>query len=305
MRLDPRRLLTFREVAKQQSFSRAAEELSLTQSAVSQQIAALEGQIGLSLMRRGRGGVQLTAAGEQLLQHASALADRVELAGTQLGELAANAHRQLHVGAFPSALATLVPAAVAQLTRRARDLEVQLREGRLVELANDVRSGDLHAAVCFQDAAAPLRQHDGTRRHELFEEPMVLAIPPRHRLARRRSLALEELADEAWTAASPDGLIVRACREAGFEPNIAIQTSDPLAISALIRAGLAVTLTPQLLAAHLPGLRIVAVSGEAPRRAVYGLLPDSGARALDLEFLDQIDMAAAEQHRSIRASART
>jgi DNA-binding transcriptional LysR family regulator len=304
MQLDPRRLLTFREVARQQSFSRAAEELSLTQSAVSQQIAALEGQIGLSLMRRGRGGVRLTAAGEHLLEHASALADRVELAQTQLGELAANAHRQLRVGAFPSALANLVPAAVAQLTRRGRGLEVQLREGRLVELAGDVRRGDLHAAVCFQDAAAPPRQHDGTRRHELFEEPMVLAIPPRHRLARRRSLALEELADEAWTAASPDGLIVRACREAGFEPRIAIQTSDPLAISAVVRAGLAVTLTPQLLAGQLSGVRIVAVSGPAPRRAVYGLLPDSGARALDLEFLRQIDMAAGDLHGSPKRAQR-
>jgi DNA-binding transcriptional LysR family regulator len=304
MQLDPRRLLTFREVARQQSFSRAAEELSLTQSAVSQQIAALEGQIGLSLMRRGRGGVRLTSAGEHLLQHASALADRVELARTQLGELAADAHRQLRVGAFPSALATLVPAAVAQLTRRARDLEVQLREDRLVELANDVRGGHLHAAVCFQDASAPPRQHDGTRRHELFEEPMVIAIPPCHRLARRRSLALEELADEAWTAASPDGLIVRACREAGFEPRIAIQSSDPLAISAVVRAGLAVTLTPQLLAAQLSGVRIVAVSGAAPRRAVYGLLPDSGARALDLEFLHQIDMAATELRRSPKRAQR-
>ena len=303
MQLDPRRLLTFREVARQQSFSRAAEELSLTQSAVSQQIAALEGQIGLSLMRRGRGGVRLTAAGEHLLEHASALADRVELAQTQLGELAANAHRQLRVGAFPSALANLVPAAVAQLTRRGRGLEVQLREGRLVELAGAVRRGDLHATVCFQDAAAPPRQHDGTRRHELFEEPMVLAIPPRHRLARRRSLALEELADEAWTAASPDGLIVRACREAGFEPRIAIQTSDPLAISAVVRAGLAVTLTPQLLAGQLSGVRIVAVSGPAPRRAVYGLLPDSGARALDLEFLRQIDVAAGDLHGSPKLDA--
>src|SRR5919106_3141002 len=103
MQPDPRRMLTFREVARRQSFSRAAEELSLTQSAVSQQIAALEQQLGVSLMQRDRGGVRLTPAGERLLEHAAALADRVELAGIQLAELAAEEHQKLRVGAFPSA----------------------------------------------------------------------------------------------------------------------------------------------------------------------------------------------------------
>ena len=162
-------MLTFREVARRQSFSRAAEELSLTQSAVSQQIAALEQQLGVSLMQRDRGGVRLTPAGERLLEHAAALADRVELAGIQLAELAAEEHQKLRVGAFPSALATLVPAAVARLASRMPQLDVRLREVRLAELPDGVRSGELHAAVCFQDAAAPRREHEGTRRHELFE----------------------------------------------------------------------------------------------------------------------------------------
>src|SRR5215211_3063777 len=97
--LDPRRLLTFREVARQRSFSRAAQELSLTQSAVSQQIAGLERQAGLRLMHRDRAGVRLTAAGEILLEHASALADRVDLAGAQLAEVALEEQRQLRIGA--------------------------------------------------------------------------------------------------------------------------------------------------------------------------------------------------------------
>jgi DNA-binding transcriptional LysR family regulator len=288
MQLDPRRLLTFREVARRRSFSRAAEALSLTQPAVSQQIAALERQLGLSLMRRGRGGVRLTPAGERLLEHAAALADRVELAGVQLAELAAEERRKLRIGAFPSALATLVPAAVARLAGRIPQLDVRLREGPLAELADGVRSGQLHAAVCFQDVTQPRRQHEGTRRHELFEEPMVLALPPRHRLARRQSLSLDDLRGEPWTAPSRHGLVARACREAGFEPRITIETSDPLAIGAVVRAGLAVTLTPQLLAGQLPGVHILAVDGAPPRRAVYALLPDRGARALDFQLLAEL-----------------
>jgi DNA-binding transcriptional LysR family regulator len=300
MRIDPRRLLTFREAARQRSFSRAAEELSLTQSAVSQRIAALERQVGVQLMRRGRGGVQLTPAGEQLLEHASAVAERLELAGAQLGELADRSRRELRVGAFPSALATILPAAVARLVAREPELEVRLREDRLDELATGVRTGDLHAAVCFQDAAAPRREHAGTRRHELVEEPMVLALPPRHRLARRRAVRLADLAGDAWAAPSRDGIIARACRAAGFEPRMTIMTSDPLAIRAVVHAGLAVTMAPQL-TAHLPGVRIAAIDGSPPRRSLYALLPETGAREVDHSLLEELEAAASEPVRPLQS----
>lgn len=275
-------------MAEQRSFSRAAEALSLTQSAVSQQIAALEHQAGVRLLHRGRGGVRVTAAGQQLLEHASALADRVELATVQLAELSEADRRELRVGAFPSALATILPAAVARLVSRQSDLDVRLSEGRHDELAGGVRDGSLHAALCFQDASAARREHAGTRRHDLFEEPMVLALPPRHRLTRRRGVELADLAGEPWVAPSRDGLIARACRAAGFEPRITIVTSDPLAIRSVVRAGLAVTLAPQLLAGQLDGLGVKTVE-RPPHRAIYALLPASGARPLDRALLDELD----------------
>jgi DNA-binding transcriptional LysR family regulator len=195
------------------------------------------------------------------------------------------------VGAFPSALATIVPDAAAALVARMPDLEIQLTEGRLDELVKGVRDGELHVAVCFQDAAAPRREHPGTRRHDLANEPMVLALPPKHRLARRKQITLTELAGDAWTAPSRDGLIVRACRAAGFEPSLTIITGDPLAIRAVVRAGLAVTMTPRLLAAQLHGVRILTVDGHAPRRDLYALLPDAGARATEQAFLDELKQA--------------
>src|SRR5919201_5176474 len=98
--IDPRRLLIFREVAEQRSFSRAAVVLSLTQPAVSQQIRALEVQLGERLIERGRPGFALTAAGELLAAHADAVFERLELAERQLGEASAGARRLLRVGAF-------------------------------------------------------------------------------------------------------------------------------------------------------------------------------------------------------------
>src|SRR3954452_17848174 len=103
--LDSRRMLTFREVARQRSFSRAAESLSLTQPAVSQQIRALEVQLGAALIERQRGRFELTSAGDLLLGHAEALYERLQLAATQLDESTEDAQRQLRLAAFPTALA--------------------------------------------------------------------------------------------------------------------------------------------------------------------------------------------------------
>src|SRR3954471_20830258 len=139
MELDPRRLLTFQEVGRRRSFSRAAEELSLTQSAVSQQVAALERQLGLQLLHRGRGGVRPTEAGEALLAHAQALADRLDLAAAQLAELAGAERARLRVGSYPSALATVVPAGVARLLERRPGVELQLAERRQEDLPSGVR----------------------------------------------------------------------------------------------------------------------------------------------------------------------
>src|SRR5215210_1116223 len=162
--IDPRRVLTFREVARLGSFSRAAEALALTQPAVSQQVAALERQAGARLLERGPGGLSLTPAGELLLEHADVVADRLELASGQLEELAADAGRRLRIGAFPSAFATRVPQALGRLTLERPEVKADVVEGTSDELVEGVRSGALHVAVCFQDAAAPPREHEGTRR---------------------------------------------------------------------------------------------------------------------------------------------
>src|SRR5689334_19721470 len=121
--MDPRRVLTFRAVARERSFSNAARELALTQPAVSQQVAALEKEIGAKLLAREPGGLQLTPAGTTLLEHADAIAERLALADTQLAELAHAERVRLRVGAFPSALATLVPRAVAALREEEPEAE--------------------------------------------------------------------------------------------------------------------------------------------------------------------------------------
>jgi DNA-binding transcriptional LysR family regulator len=281
--LDPRRLLTFRTVARAGSFSAAARELALTQPAVSQQVAALERELGGRLLNRGAGGLTLTDAGAVALEHAEAVAERLALADTQLAELGDDAG-PLRVGAFPSALATLVPQAIERLVPR----RVEAIEGTVPDLAAGVANGRMHVALCFQDADAPPREHPGLRRHDLFVEPFVPVVGPDHRLARRRSIRLRELATDPWTAPSATGILRNACVAAGFEPDLRFLTSDVLAIRAIVAANLAVTLTPRLIAGHLPGVRMLELREDSPRRALYALTPRTGTTAPARAFLDAV-----------------
>jgi DNA-binding transcriptional LysR family regulator len=286
--MDPRRLLTFREVAHQGSFSRAGEALSLTQPAVSQQVSALERQLGVRLLDRGPGGPTPTEAGALLLAHADAVADRLAQAGSQVAELAASERETLRVGAFPSALASVVPRAIKRLRELRPEIQVEAVEASGEELGAMVAAGTLHIAMCFQDAAQPPRRPDGTERHELGRESMLAVLATDHPLAGRETLAIAELADEMWTAPSRDHLVYRACVEAGFEPRIVFVTRDVLAARGIVASGLAVTLMPELLAAGLPGVAMVPLDGPQPYRSLYALTPAAGVRPAALAFLEAL-----------------
>jgi DNA-binding transcriptional LysR family regulator len=283
--LEPRRLLTFREVANRGSFSRAAEALALTQPAVSQQVAALERQLGVRLLDRGPGGPAPTEAGALLLAHADAIAERLAQADAQLADLVGAERAALRIGAFPSALGSIVPAAIAQLHEQRPEVRVEAVEGSAHDNGAAVAAGELHIAVCFQDVAAPRHAPDGTERHELGEESMLALLPADHPLAGRPGIELSALAEETWTAPSRDHLVYRACVAAGFEPRIAYVCRDPLAIGEIVRDGLAVALAPELLAGRLAGVAMVPLEAGVPRRALYALTAASGVRPPAREFL--------------------
>jgi DNA-binding transcriptional LysR family regulator len=289
--MDVRRLLTFRTVAHERSFSAAARALFLTQPAVSQQVAALERELGGRLLDRGPGGLTLTAAGTVALAHADAIAVRLALADRQLAELTGGERLRLRLGAFPSALATLVPEAIGRLQRVAPDARIHVEEGPTVELAERVATGRLHVGVGFQDAALAPLPHDGCDRTELLDEPFLVAMAPGHRLAGRDRVALGDFADDPWTAPSAEHLVARACRAAGFEPRFVSITRDPLAIRALVVRGLAVTLVPRLLASELGGVVVRPLAGSPPRRSVFALSPASGRHELAAAMIEALSAA--------------
>ena len=273
--LDPRRLLTFRAVAEAGSFSAAARELSLTQPAVSQQVAALERELGARLLHRGPGGLTLTEAGTVALDHAQAVAERLALADAQLAELGDD-RGALRVGGFPSALATLVPAAIASVVPQ----RVEAVEGTVEQLAAGVADGSLHVAVLFQDAAAP------RARAPRPAPPRAARRAVRHR---RRPRAPARAAAERAPARArrrPVGGALR--RPASCATRASPRASSPTSPSSRATCsrsarwwppGLGVTLTPRLIAGHLHGVHALELRDEPPRRALYALTPRTGTRA--------------------------
>jgi DNA-binding transcriptional LysR family regulator len=279
-------------VAHQRSFSRAARSLALSQPSVSNQVALLEREIGARLLDREPGGLRLTREGEILLEHADAIAERFQLATEQLAAAAQGQRARLRIGAFPTALAAFVPAAVDHLRSEYPQSKVVVDEGT-DDLPARIRSGDLHLAVAFQDAAEARIEPSGVERLDLFREQFRIALAPGHPLADRSHVRLADLSDDDWTAAVPDGLIVRACRAAGFEPNLVSLTRDQLAIRALVGRGLAVTLVPELLAEPFRDLALRPIDGPGPARDVYVLLPPGGRHPLVAPALDALKTTAA------------
>jgi DNA-binding transcriptional LysR family regulator len=293
--MDPRRLLTFRVVAHERSFSRAAETLSLSQPSVSHQVGLLETEIGLQLLLRGRGGLRLTRAGEVLLEHADNIAWRLQLADSQIAELASERRERVRVGAFPTALAGLIPSAVQRLESTQHDLRVILSEVTPSTLEPRFLGGEFDVALSYQDAAGERREYEGAERVDLLQETFMIGMPLTHPLADGAGpVALTELADDDWILASTEGFLIQACRDAGFEPHVVATTTDPLATRGLIARGIGVGWVPSLLADYYDNATVRPVDGPMSRRDIYALLPPGDRHPLAATVISALEETARE-----------
>src|SRR5438132_7137348 len=170
------RLRVLKEVAYRGSFSGAAEALSYSQSAVSQQIAVLETETGLTLLERHPRGVSLTAAGQALVSHAEGILARLEAAESALAAIAGLRGGRLRMASFPTAGATLMPLAIATFRAAYADVELTLAEGEPEEIVPRLRAGELDLALLF-DFAGEVSAQDGMTLVQLLEDPMYLALP--------------------------------------------------------------------------------------------------------------------------------
>ena len=280
--LNVARLKVLREVAYRGSFSAAAEALSYTQSAISQQIATLEAETGMTLLERHPRGVSLTAAGQMLVGHAEGILAGLEAAEAALSEIAGLRGGRLRAASFPTAGATLMPLAIATFRTAYPEVELTLAEGEPEEIVPRLHAGELDIALLFEFAGESLQLGEDMTRVELLEDPMYLALPHEHPLAARERIKLEDLAGDAWvqtSRSSPCALhVVRSCHAAGFEPNVAFESDDYQTVQGLVAAGVGVALIPELaLSVVREDVVIRALAPAPPLRQVIAVVP-AGAR---------------------------
>jgi DNA-binding transcriptional LysR family regulator len=301
--LDVRRMRVLREVAVRGSFSAAAEALSFTQSAVSQQIAALEREAGTTLVQRSARGVRLTDAGEAVVRHAEAIMARLAEAEAELEAIAGLRGGRLRLAAFESAGSTLMPLAIAAFRELHPAVELSMSLAEPEDSVPMLRSGELDVAIVFESAA--VAEVDGIDRLHLLEDPMYLALPHDHPLAHRRRVRLEDLAGEAWVAGAADcecnRLLSRACAMAGYQPRIAFETDDYTAMQGFVAAGVGVSLIAEL------GLRTVRddivvrdLGRDTPVRQIYAATLADGYRAPATQAMLEILDAVASSYASRR-----
>src|SRR5450755_1679752 len=191
--LNVNRLRILIEVSNRGSFSAAADALSYTQSAVSQQVAALEAETGVTLLERLPRGVRLTPAGQVLLEYAEGIIARLHAAEAEMAAIAGLRGGQLRMASFPTAGATLMPLAIAMFRAQHPEVELTLAEGEPEEIAPRLYAGEFDLALLFEFEGTSESLVADLVRQPLFEDPMFLALPADHPLARRRTLRLADL----------------------------------------------------------------------------------------------------------------
>jgi molybdate transport repressor ModE-like protein len=281
--LDVTRLRVLAAVARHGSVTAAARALNYAQPSVSHHLARLEAETGTALIERAGRGVRLTDAGRLLAGRAEEILGRLDAAEQELAAHVGQREERIRVASFPSALATVVPAAAARLRAGHPGVELLLAEAEPQGAVRMLRAGRVDLALVFaylQQGKAGLPapgygdEEDGIRARLLLDEPVHLitqagAAPPPRTAAGR----LAGYAEHRWIAGCERcrAHLVWQCELAGFTPQIAFTTDDVLVAQALAAAGLGVALLPDLAlrAARHPGIRAEPLRGA--RRQVLAL----------------------------------
>jgi DNA-binding transcriptional LysR family regulator len=219
--------------------------------------------------------VRLTDAGDTLIELADPLFESLASLDAGLEAFRTASRGWLRLASFPSACVPLAGPALAAFHRDHPGVELTLTVAEPREAMGLLRAGDADVAILFDETEAPAPA-PGIERTPLLDDPLVIALPSAHRLARRRAVDLSELAEERWTSPARDGpgagyrrMFERACTEAGFEPRVAHETEDVLIAQSIVAAGLGLALLPRLaLSVTHPDITLRELR-DAPRRRVW------------------------------------
>jgi DNA-binding transcriptional LysR family regulator len=291
--LDVNRLRVIDAVARHGSVTAAAKELHYSQPSVTHHLSRLEAETGAQLLQRVGRGIRLTPAGQLLAARAAEIIGRIEAADAELSAHVGLTAGRVRLAGFSSAIASLVPRAVAALAGRHPGLQISLIDEHPPEALELLRTGKIEVAIIFrydETEAEPA----GVRLHHLLDDPVYL-------LSTRKGRKLAGLRDATWIAGCDRcrSHLLSLCADAGFEPRIGYASDDMVVMQELVAAGLGVATLPGLalrahraegiVASRLPG------SQRHVYAATYGEPPDPPAVAALLAALADAATTASER----------
>lgn len=245
--MELRQLRYFVAVAEEENLTRAAARLRIAQPPLSVQIQKLESELGVPLLHRMARGVALTEAGRALLEDAQRIIAEVDRAAREVADIGAGTVGRLSIGFVPSASNVVLPPLLREFKAAYPQVALFLWEQRPDEVVAHLHDRRIDAGLFY----LPLRD-PGLRIRTVAEEPLVLALPSAHRLARRAEVDLAELADEAFVMPARHdmpglyAIVSQACHRAGFTPTV-VQGEVWLmqTIVGLVAGGVGVAVVPE------------------------------------------------------------
>ncbi|MFC6831789.1 LysR family transcriptional regulator [Streptomyces goshikiensis] len=267
---DIKKLRILRTLAEQGTVTATAEALHLTPSAVSQQLTNLARQLGVPLLEAQGRRVRLTDAAHLVLRHAEAVFAQLERADAEIAGYLAGEAGEVRVGAFSTAVPALVVPAAAALRLTHPGVEIRVRETEAAESYELLSAGAVDLALSLA-AHAPSARDPRFTRVPLLADPLDVALPPEHPLARSPRLRLADLSGEPWIygGSGPwSQITLSACEAAGFVPEQAHSAAGWSAILALVEAGMGVALIPRMAAGRATGVTVRDLGRDRPVRHV-------------------------------------
>lgn len=274
-----------------------AEALYVSPSAVSQQIASLEDEVGINLIERRGRGVVLTPAGQRLVERAERILMELAAARAELAELKSEVSGELRVAAFPSIAAAFFPKVVYELLGVHPQLTIQFDEMEPAEGLAALRSWQTDVAI-IDDINAPVEMLDSNiETISLTEDVFNVMVSKNHRLGGQTTVELEELRDERWaidTASETyNKMLADACHNAGFRPNIVARCRSFEITIALIRQGYGISMLPGLRASNdLDDVWVCKMVPEIRRRISLAFRRGEGRSPALKAFVTQITASA-------------
>ena len=234
-------------VARTGNFSRAAEQCHVSQPSLSQQVQKLEGELGERLFDRMKRAVKLTPQGEAFLPRAVRILEEADAAKREATEARELLRGTVTIGVLPTIAPYLLPDAMTRFARKYPGVEISVLEDTTARLLK-------HALACEVDfALASQPIHDERLEiRELFAEELLLALPPGHLLARRRTVTVRDLEHERLIVMKEGhclgNQVLNFCDRRGVRPQISFRSAQLETIQALVRSGLGISLIPAMAA---------------------------------------------------------